>query len=511
MELIQKVLFFGCSTILTLASPALAGSESALIAQGGPMVNRVSELRDVSPGDWAFEALRNLTERYGCVRSDLNGRYRGNQKMTRFEFAVGLSDCLQKIEDLIESADLGGVSREDLEAVRRLSREFQAELAILGTRVDNLEERVATLEDNQFSTTTKLQGEAVFALSGVTGGEGLDIDDNQMVLQNRVRLAFVTSFTGKDSLYTRLDAGNAKTFDNLDQGAFTFNFDNGNNVEIGWIAYYFPIGDKIQVYLPAAFPLYLDFVPTVSPYLEGFTGATAALSSYAESSPIYKIGLAAGGGIGFNYELLDTLMLSAGYFGGNSFDASNGNGLFNGEYSALGQVTWTPTDKFQIAATYVNAYFNDFEGGNTIFDLGVGTNNAKAPFGDGPGVTAITNSYGIQASYQFSTKVALNAYGGYTTARQTSGGSGDAQIWYYGVGLALPDLGKEGNLAGIVVGSEPYVGEEDDVALHIEGFYKYQLNDNISVTPGVIWINAPDGDTDNNGAFIGTIRTTFTF
>ncbi|MDJ0689354.1 MAG: iron uptake porin [Xenococcaceae cyanobacterium MO_188.B32] len=471
-------------------------------------VTNVNQLRDVSPTDWAYEALRSLVDRYGCIVGYPNQTYRGNRALSRYEFAAGLNACLNQIERLIAASE--AIAREDIDTLNRLTQEFEAELATLSGRVDNLESRTAFLEDHQFSTTTKLEGEVVFGLA-----QEFNRDGNQAVFQDRVRLNFVSSFTGKDALYTRLDAGNATAFENIDQGAFTYSFDNDNNVEIGWLAYYFPIGEKIQVYLPAAFPLWVDFVPSVSPYLDSFTGATGSLSSFGESSPIYKIGLASGGGIGANYDLLETLTLSAGYFGGNSFDPSEGNGLFNGEYSALGQITWTPTDKLQVAATYVRAYFTGDD--NTIFDLGVGTENARSPYTD---VAITTNSFGLEGSYQITPRIAINAFGMFTDADQPSDDDADTDIWSYGVGLAFPDLGKEGNLGGVIVGAEPYVGGcdgaacrtgGDDVALHVEGFYKYQLNDNISVTPGIIYITAPFGDSDEDGGVIGSVRTTFTF
>ncbi|MGV2387703.1 MAG UNVERIFIED_CONTAM: carbohydrate porin [Microcystis novacekii LVE1205-3] len=51
-------------------------------------------------------------------------------------------------------------------------------------------------------------------------------------------------------------------------------------------------------------------------------------------------------------------------------------------------------------------------------------------------------------------------------------------------------MGKEGNLGGLVVGAEPYreILSPNDLSLHLEAFYKYQLTKNISITPGVIWI-----------------------
>ncbi|WP_448571507.1 iron uptake porin [Trichothermofontia sp.] len=472
-------------------------------------VTSVTQLSDVQPTDWAFQALQSLVEKYGCIVGYPDSTFRGQRAMTRYEFAAGLNACLDRVNELIAAATADLATKEDLATLQRLMEEFAAELATIRGRVENLEGRVAQLEGTQFSTTTKLQGEAVFGLADAWGGGNLNIDDNQTVFQDRIRLAFVTSFTGKDALYTRFDAGNAKFFENLDQGAFTYSFDSDNDIVLGWLAYYFPIGEKIQVYLPAAYPLWADFVPTISPYFDGFTGATRAISSFAESSPIYKIGLAAGGGIGFNYNLSEKVTFSAGYFGGNSFNPAPKNGLFNGEYSILSQLTFKPSDAFQIGLTYGHAYFNGLAGDgsdNVIFDLGVGTANAKDPgFG-----TAVTNSYGIQASYQFSPRFAVNAYGGYTNVQQT-GGPGDAEIWYYALGLAFPDLGKEGNLGGLLVGAEPYVGGVDDTALHIEGFYKFQLNDNISITPGLIVITAPYGNKDNDTAVVGVVRTTFTF
>ncbi len=52
---------------------------------------------------------------------------------------------------------------------------------------------------------------------------------------------------------------------------------------------------------------------------------------------------------------------------------------------------------------------------------------------------------------------------------------------------------------------------ETDIPLHIEAFYRYQVNDNVSITPGIIWLTAPNQDSSNGSAFISTIRTTFEF
>ncbi|MEO1378699.1 MAG: carbohydrate porin, partial [Cyanobacteria bacterium J06635_10] len=41
--------------------------------------------------------------------------------------------------------------------------------------------------------------------------------------------------------------------------------------------------------------------------------------------------------------------------------------------------------------------------------------------------------------------------------------------------------------------------------------YKYRVNDNVSITPGVIYQTSSGQNDDNDDVFIGTLRTTFTF
>lgn len=478
-------------------------------------VTSVSQLSDVQPTDWAFQALQSLVERYGCIAGYPDGTFRGNNFMTRYEFAAGLNACLDQIVAIVGGGDT--LDPSDLATIRRLQEEFAAELATLRGRVDGLEARVSELEANQFSTTTKLEGEAVFAIADAFGGGNIGVDDNQTVFHNRVRLGFVSSFSGRDQLWTRLDSGNAATFNNLDQGVFTHNFDNGGGVDIGWLAYYFPLGDNVQVYLPASGGLWQDFVPTISPYLEGYTGGENALTSFAESNPIYKIGTDATG-VGVNVDLTDSIMLSAGYFAADAFSPNRAEGLFNGNYSIMSQLTFDSGD-LQVGLTYNHAFFNASGTENGIFGLGPGTTRGVQPFGDAAAL--YTNSYGLSAAYQLSDSFAINAFGGYTNANSRATGKDSADIWYYGLGLALPDFGGQGNLLGLMAGVEPYVGGfndnssrgagADDTPVHVEAFYRYQLNDNISITPGLIWLSAPQGSQDADDAFVGVLRTTFSF
>ena len=135
-------------------------SDYAATASGNSLdqVTSVTQFSDVVPTDWAYQALANLVETYGCVAGYPNGTFRGNRAMTRYEAAALLNACLDRITEVTDE-------------LRRLLKEFETELAILKGRVDGLEARVGELEATQFSTTTKLKGQAtwVFGASRFKG------------------------------------------------------------------------------------------------------------------------------------------------------------------------------------------------------------------------------------------------------------------------------------------------------------------------------------------------------
>lgn len=544
-------------------------------------VTSVSQLRDVQPTDWAFQALQSLVERYGCIEGYPDRTYRGNRALTRYEFAAGLNSCLDRIQELIAALPQG-VSREDLAALQRLQEEFAAELATLRGRVDALEARVTKVEAQQFSTTTKLKGEAIFAIADVFGGGNRRVEDsNNTVFQNRVRLEFQTSFTGRDVLHTRITAGNAVAWNNFPatplfnngaQSAFggsdagstkegTLQYFVGsttnNSVALDWLAYETAFLGGSKLYLSAVGGIHSDYVDVKNPYFFDGDGGNGAISAFAQSNPIYRIGGGAGGAISFGLggfgSFLRGTSITGGYFAGgegilpagvtgNAPGSANSpldkNGLFNGNYSALGQLDLNFCDTFNLALTYVHAYHTT---GSDIFSAGgstspergpgfngiVGTGIANLPsallFGSRNGrargaTPIVTNSYGVSGNLRLSKYFSISAWGMYTDATLIRRGSAD--IWSYGAGIAIPNLGKAGNLLGLFAGVEPYVAGisagprsnfSRDLPWHIEGFYKFQLTDNISLTPGVIWLMAPEQNRNNDDIFIGTLRTTFSF
>ncbi len=498
-------------------------------------VTSVSQLSDVRPTDWAFQSLQSLVERYGCIAGYPDRTFRGNRAMTRFEFAAGLNACINRVNELITASTADLAKKEDLATLQKLESQFAKELATLRGKVTALETRTTKLEKQQFSTTTKLSGEVVFAATGEFGVKNSGTGKN-IAFQDRVRLAFNTSFNGDDLLVTRLAAGNAGTFKLQNatktagapgaEGIQTFNFGNTgeNKVYADWIAYYFSLNSKVRVYVPAVSGLHYDIVPTVSPALDAFDGATGPLSVFAQRNPIYLIG--GGSGLGTNIQLNKAVQVSATYLADNAdgtqatFAANspaNKAGLFNGSYAALGQITFTPSDALQLGLTYVSAYRKAaiFDGGSGVASSGTSLANSASTLA-GKAAAAQVSGYGAEVAFKVSPKLILNGFGSLISANFVDDGAGKKDILTYGVGVALPDFGKKGNLLGFTAGVEPYVtnpgaGVRKDAPLHIEGFYKYQLSDNISITPGVIWVKNPGQDKNNDDVVIGTVRTTFTF
>lgn len=663
-------------------------------------VTNVTQLQDVQPRDWAYVALQELVERYGCIAGYPDGTFRGNRALTRYEFAAGLNACLDRVNELIAAATSDKVRKEDLATLQRLQAEFAAELATVRGRVDALEASTAQLEANQFSTTTKLNGEVVLGLTGIVSGEnifGEDVDD-VAILGSRTRLNLDTSFARRDLLRTRLQAFGLNNFTSRTQtfeGNLAFADEDANNrdgnanndIEIEELTYSFPIGTSTQVVLAANGADADNFASTVN-FLDGEEGAFGALSRFGTRNPIYY--LVEGSGVGIRQQLGNALELSLGYLAADTGNPRSGSGLSRGPYGALAQLVFKPSDRFQIGLTYINSYNRETLTGSPLANprtllsnlsnqpvninlqpdatpgtprffpanqpiaagevlpagtqLPAGTTLSAAttlpfpvtlpappplgtitapagttlpagialptpvtlpinltlpapitlpvdltipasavptaqplvfngtvgellsqpefagiPLGFDLDIPIVSNSYGIELSWQVADNFVLGGWAGYTTTTTLSTGNGlfsrgDINTINGAITLAFPDLGKRGNLGGIIVGVEPFVldsnievnenlaipaalnpgliagglallnvvpaitqiaetfeNADPDVSLHIEAFYQMQLTDNISITPGVIWITAPGFLSNNADLVIGTIRTTFSF
>jgi len=457
-------------------------------------VTSISQFSDVKPTDWAYQALSNLIERYGCVAGYPDGTYKGGKAMTRFEAAALLNACLDRVTEVTDE-------------LKKLMAEFEKELAILKGRVDGLEAKVGELEANQFSTTTKLKGIATMVLGGASEGAnaaGMSDDGtpptlytgndlSEVTFNYDVRLILDTSFTGKDLLRTVLRSGNfANSIFFNGNTAMEVAFqeaDLGDGVDvvgINRLFYQFPIGENFTATFGAKVRQddMLAMWPSLYP-----ADSVLDLFTYGGAGGTYTLNLGAGAGLWYQK---DGFSLSANFVS-NEAAAENSTLGVDEEYTFTAQAGYAGKN-WGVALAYTYADF------------------AAAYAGNG----------GLSAYWQ-------PEESGFIPSISTGvgfGTSNDALVddnysWF--VGLQWSDVGMKGNALGMAIGSsgqlqtgEPttrgIITDNGESNLAYELWYKFQVTDNISVTPAFFWIeNAATATTTGDDTYGALVKTTFKF
>ena len=557
MKLFQQLLV--APAALGLLAPMAVGAAELNLADvnqyagsSQDQVTSVTQFSDVKPTDWAYQALSNLVERYGCVAGYPNGTFKGGQAMTRYEAAALLNACLDRVTEVTDE-------------LKKLMAEFEKELAVLRGRVDGLEAKVGELEANQFSTTTKLKGIATFVLGANSfGGSNRRLSDAAAALEGAtsfnydVRLNFDTSFTGKDLLRTTLRAGNFadSAFGNsgLNQLEVAFQescgtgTDCGDVVAINRLFYQFPIGSNFTATIGGKVRQddMLAMWPSVYPadtVLDVFT--------YAGAPGAYNLNLGAGAGLWWksgNWSISANYVAQNGDGGSpSSRSCYDGNGNYTGiGCGGIGTEASQETGTVQIA--YGGSNWGLAAAYNYSNGVGVASGTplsiapqAAAPDGSDFGFSSI-NSVGISGYWQpsnsgwvpsISTGWGLNSYNVDDDAFNFDGPT--SQSWY--VGLQWADAFIKGNSFGMAVGQPTFITGCGDVCSDNDGvqktphdgnyawewWYKFQVTDNISVTPAIYYLSNPLGNvgyiinqgTGDSGAaltnFGGIVKTTFKF
>lgn len=523
----------------TLATPSPETASPSL-----DQVTSVSQFSDVKPTDWAFQALQSLVERYGCIVGYPNKTFRGNRALTRYEFAAGLNACLDKIQELIAAATADLATKEDLEKVKKLMEEFAPELAALRGRVDALEVRTATLEKQQFSTTTKLFGQVIMGVQGrnspdisLAGFEFNDDSDQINVITN-TQLSLFTAFSERSLLFTGLNAGTGRSYSQLltNNVLLGYEGDTGGSVQLSDLTFRHLFGNNFAVLVGA------EGVNMINAFRGGNRIESAGqgpLSFFAQRNPVLNLGASGGSGanagLGFDWQLGSRFSLQGVYFSNRPDDPANG-GLFGGENGGTtvgAQLTIAPTDTIDIALHYANSYSP-----TGYLGLGTGDDQVALPTQINPFVRAPiqTNAFGGTLSWRISPRITIGGWAGYTNSELQGSGGGNVETINWMAFLNFPDLFKEGNLGAIYVGQPPAIFQSDlplgrnvpdfinngnvfaagpggqpARTTHVEAFYRYRISDNISITPGVIVIFNPNNNPDNDTITIGVLRTTFTF
>jgi hypothetical protein len=470
-------------------------------------VTSVNQFSDVKPTDWAYQALSNLVNQYGCVAGYPSGQFAGGQALTRYEAAALLNACLDRVTETTDE-------------LKKLLNEFKGELAILKGRVDGLDAKVGQLEANQFSTTTKLSGVATMVIGGSSNGQTASTNggatssntvQGNIAFNYDLKLNLDTSFSGKDLLRTTLRSNN---FQNSTFGAYGSNAlevaSSPNNlaadsVGINRLFYQAPIGKNWTATLGAK--VRQDDMLAMSP------------TAYNADSILYRLSLAGastaynnniGAGAGISYKNPNGFNLSVNYisnqnFSGNgstvnTFGVSNtGSGIGSGS-TTTAQVGYA---KENWGAAFVYNYSNAA--------VSVTSTDINATYG-----SAGSNNLGFSAYWQPKKTGYIPSISAGVGTAYFNGNNPTSSRSTYQVALQWNDAFAKGNALGMAYGDTAvggaFTAQGGGANLQptsaYEVFYKFQVTDNIAVTPAFFWINGQGADADQTG---GLIKTTFKF
>jgi hypothetical protein len=459
----------------------------------------ITQFNDVKPTDWAYGALKSLVENYGCVAGETDMAFRGTQPMTRFEAAALLNACLERVTEVTDE-------------LKRLANEFTNELVVIRGRVDKLEKQVGALQATQFSTTTKLKGEATFVLGGVEGARLANSTNvGNTAFNYDVRLSFDTSFTGKDLLKTRLRSGNFSS-QPFGSSSSLFKLDKAesfsNAVQLDRLYYSFPgltkgmtltagaiVRNTEMAWVPSAYKSdILDFFQVAgAPGVYNKATGSGFGAQWAQPTKKGKGGFVAG----VNYVAL------------NGSDSSKGQFDETGALNTLAQIGYRAPQygvafgyRYGTEGTRVRT-FNAINGGSGALAAGQTSNSYAINAYWQPKKSGIVPS--ISGAYGW-TDVSKNALG-----RTTPTGATNSQTWM--AGLQWSDVFAKGNAAGFAIGAPGNAASLSDSqkAIMWETFYRYKVSDNISITPSVFYVSNNQGLKNASDNYGGVIQTTFRF
>ena len=487
-------------------------------SQSLPQVSSINQFSDVRPTDWAYQALSNLIERYGCVAGYPNGTFKGGQAMTRYEAAALLNACLDRISEVTDE-------------LKKLMAEFEKELAVLRGRVDGLEARVGELEATQFSTTTKLSGQATFVLgANQFSGSATELVNpsrdlyGATTLSYDVQLTFDTSFNGRDLLRTNLRGGNFadSSFGGagptiLSQLEVAFQEDCGSKADCGNVLaidrlfYQVPFGDlTFSIGGRIGQEDMLAIWPSLYP-----SETVLDVLTLAGAPAAYNKNLGAGIGLWWQN---NGFAISANYVAANADDGTPAAG---GIATSGSGGTGTVQLGYSNARWGLAAIYSSIQNGNDL--IVYATDLALGSFSN-PGTTS---AYGLSGYWQpassgwipsISVGWGLNSTR-YSGAIDSAGLVATSQSW--SVGLQWQDAFSRGNALGMAVGQPTFATSLQGGATPNDGnalwewWYKLQLTDQISITPALFYLSRPLGaDTPAGMSFRqlgGLLKTSFRF
>ncbi len=448
------------------------------------------------------------------------------------------------------------VSQKDLEDLKQLTQAFGTELKAMDARLQAVEAKTAKLEAQQFSATTKLSGLVFFNITGTSSADNLLVETGSRnpvtgqpvvgiaakpntTFSNLVWLTLKSSFTGKDLLTTQLAAGNGNSPYNSYNQNSAFGFFNttgvpftdqtagtgSNQVILRELSYQLPVLDKASLVVGPMVNFYKYFDDN------RFTFPLNGTTSFNSINNTLLSNAKRGAGAVFITPVGDQFDFRVGYISeANEFlpgprSASNpASGLFGGNNALTAEVGFKPTDSSKIRLLYSRTNLQAVNGlvggsGATPSLSGVADDGFGGQLSNGQSDVFAANfdwllvkQFGLFGRYGVST----------TNLNRVAGGSaGNVTTQTFQIGMAFPDLFKEGALGTLsfvmpfnfTSGRNLLVAGAGNggIQYDIEAAVSLPIDNNITVVPAAYLILNPNNFTGNPSIFVGNLRVQYSF
>ena len=410
--------------------------------------------------------------------------------------------------DVINIEEMNSYSRSQTKSSRIDSKTFinevSEDIAKLKGRVDGLEAQQNNFEAGAFSSTTSMDGKAIFWIGGVDGADNLNdssLGDGKETVGTgyTYTMNLNTSFTGDDNLYVRLKAG-----ENAEQWKFkeTYHIDTKDtsdalNVDKLW--YSFPVGDNITAFVGPRIENYYMYV-TPSIYKPGVLKSfkLGGNSNFGASTDV---------GFGFKYETDGGFAIASNIV---DKDGDTSNGLLGKASTSKWdtQIAYT-TDRWHLSATRSDAQNWTSQSYNAT-SLGAAMK----------GSTGDTTGYALRGYWipEDSGTAIPEISVGYDIKLADQAASGDAkEATSYMVGLTWKDMFQADDRIGLALTQPLKVTECNGTCsstevdpLVWEAYYAFKPNDSMEVRPAIFGGTDVENSTADD-IFGAAVTTTFKF
>ena len=389
--------------------------------------------------------------------------------------------------------EMNSYSRSTKSSNKRIdSKTFSNEIVKINERVDNIESKFNEFEAGGFSDTTVLSGKAIFDLGGVDTNDTVHVGDGGYGGEAQFMYTYTmnlnTSFTGDDNLYTRIKTGNHSSWSKTKSAYNTYlssGNGNGDTLKVDKLWYSFPLGDNQTVTVGPKIENYYMHATTPSiyePVLKAFTLGGNAAAYGASTSP----------GAGWAYNADNGFAISS--------NVTSKNPVLSNESAS----SWATQVGYTQPNYSVSALVNIKANGWT--DSYFMTVDGKARPGDGN-----STNVGLRGWWRpTDSSVAIPSISvGYDTS-ETDASSNDGTSAYF-VGLNWVDVWNADDKIGVAFGQPQKVeGDSVDPFLY-EVYYKYKVNDSITVTPTIFGGTSKNTANQESNMSGYLVQTTFKF